>query len=66
MIMMQKMFTQTQNVAILNVAINFIGVLNHISLFDNNKRSQSLNSGHSAILNSNHIHQNINLTYLWF
>ena len=38
MIMMQKMFTQTQNVAILNVAINFIGVLNHISLFDNKKK----------------------------
>ena len=35
---MQKMFTQTQNVAILNVAINFIGVLNHISLFDNKKK----------------------------
>ena len=36
--MMQKMFTQTQNVAILNVAINFIGVLNHISLIQNANR----------------------------
>ena len=38
MILIYKMFTQIQNVAILNITITFIGVLNNISLFDNEKR----------------------------
>ena len=60
MILIHKMFFQAQNVAILKISITFIGVLNHISLVDNEKRptiflTKSINSGHNVILNSKNI-----------